>query len=212
MYNASRAATPPLQGASKVFVQRVLEFMVSAAIGLTPFLGKAGVPGFTSILALYPQQLQSSLVPLSSFVMGAAVVATDFFLRGKTPSESRARSMFRRMLLVMGLALMGILTIYTLAVAAVPFNGGESYASFVVGFPPRRHMSELCKKSCEGVSAPECIKRQTGFRTDVVTSCFGETDVALASLAGSICYLTLMGTLAAMIGLGIVTYRRPRSA
>src|SRR5439155_2043187 len=153
-----------------------------------PFLGKAGVPGFSSILALYPQQLQSSLVPLSSFVMGAAVVATDFFLRGKTPSEGRARALFQRMLVLMGLALIGILTIYTLAVAAVPYNGGESYASFVVGFPPHRHMSELCKKSCDGVSAAECIKRQTGFRTDVVTSCFGETDVALASLAGSMCY------------------------
>lgn len=212
MYHAMRVANPPLQGTSKVFVQRVLEFMVSAAIGLAPFLGKTGVPGFTNILALYPQQLQNSLVPLSSFVMGAAVVTTDFFVRGKMPSESRARSLYRRMLVVMGLALTGILVIYSLAVAAVPFNNGENYASFVVGFPPRRYVSELCKKSCDGVSAAECIKRQTGFRTDVVTSCFGENDVALASLAGSVFYLVLMGTLAAMIGLGIVTYRKPGTA
>jgi hypothetical protein len=210
MSSASRTALPPLEGASKVFVQRALEFMVSAAIGLAPLLGKTRVPGFESVLALYPQQLQGSLVPLSSFVMGAAVLTTDFFLRGKVPSEARARALFRRMLSLLGLSLIGILTIYSLAVAAVPYNNGEDHASFVIGFPPQRYASELCRKSCAGISPAECIKRQTGFRTDVVTSCFGQTAVSLAGLVGSICYLTLMGTLAAMIGLGIVTHRRPR--
>jgi hypothetical protein len=111
---------------------------------------------------------------------------------------------------LMGVALVGILSIYSLAVAAVPRNDGVDQVTFVIGFPPQKYASELCRKSCDGISAAECIKRQTGPRADVVTSCFGQTAVALATLAGSLCYLTLMGTLAAMIGLGIVTYRKPR--
>lgn len=198
---------PKLTGTSKLFVQRMLQFFVAVAIGLAPFLGKISVPGFSALLEMFPRQLQNGLLPLSSILMGAIVVTTDFLLAEKPTTRKRARLLLFSFASVAMIGLVGLLITYSRAVAQISIDGGARTATFMVGFPPREYAGDICPTKCAGRSAADCIKSQLSLSTDVITTCFGEDKVSSAGLVYSFLYLCVMGALAAMVSLGILTSR-----
>src|SRR2546428_8882223 len=90
------------------WVRYVLGFGVSVAIGLSPFLGNVGVPGFRPILNLFPQlpnDTRSTIIPLSSFLMGVVAVVVQF-LAYERRIQTRVRGLFVRTLVVAAIAFM----------------------------------------------------------------------------------------------------------
>lgn len=209
--NQKLNAVPKLAGTSKLFVHRILQFFVATAIGLAPFLGKLSVPGFSALLEIFPLQLQSALLPLSSVLMGVIVVTTDFLIEDGPLSRKRSRKIMFSLVAVAGVGLLGLLTVHTLAVAQVSFSGGAHKASFMIGFPPHEYAGPDCPKRCVGLSSEACIEQYLGLEPTLVTTCFGEAKVSSAKLVYALLYLCVMGSLAAMVGVGILAARRKRA-
>src|SRR4051812_25046827 len=78
MTREQQTFSPPTPLAKR-FVRSVLGFGVGVGLGLAPFLGKLGVPGFSALLSLFPEALSAFLIPVSAFLMGMLAAVTQFY-------------------------------------------------------------------------------------------------------------------------------------
>src|SRR5882672_2930175 len=81
------------------FVRWLLGFGVSVSIGLSPYLGKTGIPGFSPLLSLFPLNVPEVAIPLSAFLMGVVAVVVQW-LGNRRLSAQWLNKMFKRWLLV----------------------------------------------------------------------------------------------------------------
>lgn len=175
------------------WVQLVLGFSVSVAVGLAPFLGRLKVPGFTPMLALIPNSLQGIAVPVSAFAMGTVAVLVQWFGAGRS-RQAWTRMWFQRALAICVATLIALVVIEVLAVVRVPVPAVDSTATFAVG------LGHPNKPPCEGLGRIECIKK-LGLDEAIVETYFGETVANLTKLVLVLTYVTLMSSFGIMVGL-----------
>src|ERR1051325_9348800 len=76
---APKAAKPELPTQLiKDWVYYVVGFGAAVGIGLAVWLGKAGVPLFSPLLDIIPNELRPTLIPLSSTLMGVVAVVVQY--------------------------------------------------------------------------------------------------------------------------------------
>src|SRR5262245_2174854 len=80
---------------SRRFVRLASLFGVGVAIGLSPLLGTAAVPGFKSLLSLFPIGMADTLIPTSSFLMGLAALGTYAIVQARDLSRRSISRGFR---------------------------------------------------------------------------------------------------------------------
>lgn len=191
-------------------VKSVLGYGVWVAFGLSPFLGKTKVPGFSALLEMYPYSLAHWLIPASGLLMGMIAIAIDF-LAGRKASKSSERKLtrwFQRTVMTFLASFALLIVLYVLLVTNVEMvaatQGGQpERTSFAVVTGtltvPRQPPGSDCK-CLEGQTAEQCIEN-TSLNMSNVRRCFGPQRVALASIALAALYFTLTGTFVAAVGL-----------
>src|SRR5437016_3481091 len=77
--SGNQNAPPPPPPLARRWIRYLLGFGVSVAIGLAPYLGKVHVPLFSPLLDLIPESLQTTILPLSSALMGIVAVGVQWY-------------------------------------------------------------------------------------------------------------------------------------
>lgn len=188
---------PPTLLANR-FVRYVIGFSVGIVIGLLPFLGLINVPGFNALLSLFPSapiDMRTTIIPLSSFLMGVVAVVLQFNAL-ETLTDKKLRGYFRNTLWIMGLAFVALLVLHTLTVEKKVLDGGRNSVSILLGFsrPPPPECE--CEKV---ISNSQCLD-QISLDPSEIRSCWGDRQINFTNLALSGTYLALTGGFGALIG------------
>ncbi len=182
---------------TRLYIRYVLTFGVGVGIGLAPFLGRAGIPGFSGVLQLFPVGLQRDLVPLSAFLMGSVAVAVQFYSRTYVGYE-RIKKTFRRALMVLALSFLSLVIGYSVLVVSVPVQMAEESVAFVTSV--MRPDSCVCSRN---VSDVQCIQ-QISLNPAAVESCWGSLRVKISKLILRLNYLLVTASFGAIIGILLI--------
>lgn len=184
------------------FVRYLVGFGVAVAVGSAPFLGTLGVPLFTALLDLFPVRLQDRFVALSPFVMGVVAVAVQFYA-GERLGRRTLRRRFRITLILLAVAFVGLISIYTLMIEEVPILGNERSVRYVIGF----ERLERCPCPTEWSDA-RCLA--DSLDPTRIESCWSRGTVRTGELALTLVYLLTIGAFASLIGLLLLAEERRR--
>jgi hypothetical protein len=193
---------------SQQFVEWVVGFGVSAAVGLAPYLGKTHIAGFSSLLSLFPVDVQDKAIPLASCVMGLVAIVIQWY--GDRRCSSRwLREMFTRVLITALTSFSLLLVLYQFVVVSVPTQFGQSSVRYVVGF--KRPADPPCSPPLIKTAA-DCIAKKLTLNPRKVESYFGATQVNVGTLCLLLPYLTFMGSFGLLVGLALLQNRNKRRA
>lgn len=194
----SQSTTPePPTPLAKKLVRYILGFGVGVGLGLAPYLGLMDLPLFKPLLALIPESIQNTVIPLSSALMGTAAVVTEFY-GGEYVTRARLRKLFKRTLLIAIAAFIILIIIHTFVVVTIPILGGKESVSFVVGF------TRPDKSPCSAeISDAACVKLLT-LDTSEIESFWGDKQIRLAKGLLIVIYLLFTGSFGAIIGLIVI--------
>lgn len=195
---ATSGPKPPTS-LGRLFVRYVVGFSVGVAVGVSPFLGRASVPGFDALLSLFPISLQNTTIPLAGFMMGIIAISIQFYYEERPPTTS-IRVMFRRTITIILAAGVLLVITYIFATVTVPIKRGTARESFVTG------IYRLSQCPCGTLSDRECIE-QISLNEAAIAACWGDGQVRVFTLLLTIQYLILTGGFAVLIGLLILRER-----
>ncbi len=202
-------APPPF---AATYARRILEFGVWFAIGLSPFLGKVKIPGFSAIIEMYPSDLQQWLVPVSGLFMGMMAVTIEF-ASGALISARTLTRWFIATVATFALALVLLLTFYQNDVARLQqavrdADGDLTHVTraIVTGTRTMKNVPTDCKCKKDQAAA-DCIAG-TGLNPESIHTCFPGANSATQRLA--LVYLAVTGSFAAAVGLLMLDQRRRR--
>ena len=187
---------PPL---AATWIQYLLGFGVSVAVGLAPYLGKIHVPLFQPMLSFIPPSLQDIAIPVSSAAMGIVAVAVQWFGLERL-STTWLRAKFRQAVFLCVLTLAGLTAIETLAVVRVDVPAVHDHVSFATGF------SYPNDPPCEGIGREACIYRLS-LDESKINPFFGELGVNLTKLILVLTYTVFMSTFGCLVGLAVLKGR-----
>jgi hypothetical protein len=195
---ASQSTTPkPPTPLARKLVRYILGFGVGVGFGLAPYLGLLDLPLFKPLLALIPESIQNTVIPLSSALMGTAAVVTEFY-GGEYVTRARLRRLFKRTLLIAIAAFIVLIVVHSFVVVTIPVLGGKESVSFVVGF------ARPDKPPCSAeISDAACVKLLT-LDTSEIESFWGDKQIRLAKVLLIIIYLLFTGSFGAIIGLIVI--------
>lgn len=177
------------------FVRYLVGFGVGVALGLAPFLGTVGVPGFEPLADLLPLTLQGRVAALSPLVMGALAVTVQFS-SGRRHGVRRLRRRFAVALGVLAAGFLLLVVLQSFFVREVDIRGGERTVRYAVGGTPRPETCECPPR----LSDRECIA-QLSLDPARVETCWGTGPTRLSELALTLGYLLVIGSFGALIGL-----------
>lgn len=192
-------ALPRIPSPALKWVRLVVAFGVSVSIGLAPFLGTVGVPGFHSLLSLFPElpfDTTKTVIPLAAFLMGIVAVGVQFYASNR-PEWSRLGIVFKRVMLLIAGALLILLIVHVMSVEQVQVETPESSESISVLLGVSR--PETCKECEPAMSNRECLEYTT-LSPARILSCWSEPQIRLTFLALALAYLVLMSAFGALVG------------
>jgi hypothetical protein len=178
----------------KDWVYYVLGFGAAVGIGLAVWLGKAGVPLFSPLLDIIPNELRPTLIPLSSALMGIVAVVVQYY----ADKRGNADRLFAWALALTVAAFIALVIVRTKLVAPVETTPGKRVTFLVCLAVPQ-------KAPCVGIGKSECIERLT-FNRSYIRSFFGDSCLENAELGVEAAYLAFMACFGLMVG--IVVARR----
>jgi hypothetical protein len=184
----------PPTSLSRRFVRYLVGFGVGVTLGLAPFLGTVGVPGFVPLVDLLPLNLQERVAALAPIVMGVLAVVVQFGSAVRT-SQRRLRRRFAITLAVLGGGFVLLVVLQALLVQEVDILGGEKTVRYAVWLnrpdtcdcPPR-------------LSHRECIA-QLSLDPARVETCWGTGPTRMSELALTLGYLLVIGGFGGLVGL-----------
>jgi hypothetical protein len=175
------------------FVIYVGGFSVVVGVGLAPFLGKVKVKGFAPLLELFPLQLRSVLIPLSTFLM-SLIAAGVQFNAGERVAARRIRRLFRGGLVAMVLGLLLFTALY-FEFVRFPSFGGAGFVAVIVS--ASRNPGCGCP---QGIGDEACIQLLS-VAPEAIASCWGGPSLRHRELELGVAYLCLTGGFACLVGL-----------
>lgn len=187
---------PPL---AATWVQYLLGFGVSIAVGLAPYLGKIHVPLFQPMLSFIPLSLQDVAIPVSSAAMGLVAVAVQWF-GSERLSTTWLRAKFRQAVFLCVLTLAALTAIEILAIVRVDVPAVHDHVSFATGF------SYPNDPPCEGLGREGCIHKLS-LDESKINPFFGELGVNLTKLLLVLTYTVFMSTFGCLVGLAVLKGR-----
>ncbi|MEO8627105.1 MAG: hypothetical protein ABI612_03265 [Betaproteobacteria bacterium] len=202
----AKSPTADLPPAAQKYVRYVIAFGVSLAVGLAPLLGKLRIPGFSSLLALYPVNLADTIIPFAALLMALPAIAVQFYA-GDRIARAVLHRWFVRTTLLTGVLLFSVLAAYLFFVVQVPFDGGKGQAAYAIGL--HQQPDSVCLEHKKSLS--RCIAEELTFNPAQVEAVFPENEIRLVKLLLSMGYLALMGCFGTLIGLLVLREGARRS-
>lgn len=179
------------------WTRMMLAFGISISLGMAPLLGYVQIPGFVSLLALfpiYPFDFTKQLVAVTSLLMGLIALLVQYFQH-----ERASRAKRNRWFLKISTALVTCL----LLIFAIYLFNVEQVGSFniLIGW------SEPQCIQCSGITRSECIERITATTADV-DRCFGSSRVRGAAFVLAFLYMATLSLLGTLVGLLVLRERK----
>lgn len=187
---------PPTPLAQKL-VRYILGFGVGVGIGLAPYLGLLNLPLFKPLLALIPESIQNTVIPLSSALMGTVAVVVEYY-GGEHVTRAGLRRLFKRTLFTAGGTFIILIILHTWVVVTIPILGGKEWVSVVVGFT--RPIKAPCPAD---ISDAACVELLTLDITEI-ESFWGDRQIRVAKGLLIVTYLAFTGSFGAIIGLTLI--------
>lgn len=197
----------PLTSLGNRYLRYLLSFGVTLAIGLAPLLGRAHVPLFTSIMEVFPLDLQGGLIPFASFVMTLPAVGVQFFAGEAIASRTVNRAFAITFLILVPLTL-ALYVVYSYAVVRVPIEGGRGTAAYIVG----NDFVQDCPCKARGLRIASCIGIAISANPAQVSDCYPANEINLRRSILATLYLLVMLSFGALIGLLILKEQLRRSS
>lgn len=198
---------------TRKLVGYILGFGVSVAIGLAPYIGKLKVPGFSSLLELIPDVLHSSILPLSSALMGLVAVVIQWY-GSERLSRQWLRGTFRRTLILTITSFIILFIIHNFVVQKVSYDGGTT--TLLIGFVRNDpvcdkntpNYEECINNTCSSnMSNDKCIGERVGISQENVEAYWGDFQIRMARIALLLPYLVFTGSFGLLIGLLLLKER-----
>jgi hypothetical protein len=176
---------------------------VSVGVGLAPYLGKLHIPLFSPLLDLIPESLQSTILPLSSALMGIVAVGVQWYGGGHL-TERWLRRAFTAMFLLTIVLFVILAIVHKRVVAVVPYSGGAHFKSFTVGFQRPN------KPPCDNLAPAACISDHLTFNPIRIETYFGADPIFYGETALELSYLMFMGSFSTLVGILLLRDERSK--
>jgi hypothetical protein len=173
----------------------MLTFGVAVAVGLLPLFGRTRIRGFSSVLDLFPEDLQFTTIPLASLLMGTVALVLRLSLFSKPASLRRgSRRWLRRSLTAFVFSFVALVIVYSLFVVRIRDPYTNSVDAVVIG------VTKMPNAPCVGLTATEYLGGAGPWPT-AVGRCWGDFQPRLVSLMLSLLYMAMMTGFAALVSL-----------
>jgi len=186
------------------FLQYLLAFVISVGVGTAPLWGGGKIPGYQSILDVFPQELQD-VIPWASILMSITAVGVQFASR-----ELLGRRRIKRAFWTTFFALIVLVpvsyAVYKAFVIRINVPGADTKVAYLVGSTPL----PSCECAKRGLDIRECIGYQISVNPDDVSACFPREQMSTRASILSGLYMLLMFALAILIGLLVLQVLRPK--
>jgi len=193
-----RPKLPGLTPTTAKYLRYLVSFVVTFGVGTSPLWGGGVIPGFTSILDMFPQDLRD-VIPWVSLLMSVPAVAVQFFSTDRRQPR-RLRRAFGGALLALTVLILTTYVVYKVFVIRIYIPAADTKVAYLVGANPRPN----CECAKRGLEIRECIGFAISVNPDDVSACFPRQEIAVRSAVLSVLYMLLMMSLGVLIGLLIL--------
>jgi hypothetical protein len=200
----ARSRLPPLPPVALKFLQYFLAFVISIGVGTAPIWGGGKIPGYQSILDVFPQELQD-VIPWASILMSITAVGVQFASR-ELLGRRRIRRAFWATFVALVVLVPASYTVYKAFVIRINVPGADTKVTYLVGATPL----PSCECARRGLEIRECIGRQISVNPDDVSACFPREQISTRASILSGMYMLLMLALAMLIGLLVLQVLTPK--
>jgi hypothetical protein len=176
------------------WIRAVVSFGVGVTIGLAPFLGLVNIPPFTALLAMIPESLRPTTIPIAAALMGTIAVAVQWY-GGESVSRSWLKKRFGIALAAAIISVFAFMFVQSTYVVTVRAEGGKVTHTFVVGL--------VRQPACQcppGSGDARCIDG-LGCDESAVEECWGDRAVRQARNFLRSSYLVATCSFAILVGL-----------
>src|SRR4051794_6052468 len=184
-------------------VQYLLAFLISVGVGTAPLWGGGKIPGYQSILDVFPQDLQD-VIPWASVLMSITAVGVQFASRDLL-GRRRIKRAFWATFITLIILVPTSYAVYKVFVIRVNVPGAGTKVAYLVGSTPL----PSCECAKHGLEIRECIGRQISVNPDDVSACFPGEQMSMRASILSGLYMLLMLALAILIGLLVLQGLKP---
>jgi lysylphosphatidylglycerol synthetase-like protein (DUF2156 family) len=194
----------PLRGVASKFVRSLLAFVISVGVGTSPLWGGGKIPGYQSILDVFPQDLQD-VIPWASILMSITAVGVQFASR-ELLGRRRIKRAFWATFCALIVLVLASYPVYKAFVVRINVPGAGSKVAYLVGSTPL----PSCECAKRGLEIRECIGREISVNPDDVSACFPREQISTRASILSGLYMLLMLALAMLIGLLVLQLPKPK--
>lgn len=187
-----KAVVPLPEGTSRRLVSMILGFGVGVGLAAALFLGAKRIPGFEPLIAIFPEEHQTLLIPFSSLLIGLVALAIEFYA-GEAIARRSIRKSFGMLLLIVITSILTLLVTYVLFVRKVYNPIVEAYEMEIIGWS--RLPPPFC--NCPPGNDVECIE---GISYNIET-CWSGRSIIMVKLALFFSYLIAIEGFAVLAGL-----------
>jgi hypothetical protein len=199
----ARFRLPSLSPVAAKFLRYLVAFVVTLGVGSSALWGGGRIPGFQTILDLYPKDLQD-VIPWASLLMSITAVGVQF-----VSIDSMPRRHLRRAFIATGLALVLLVfasyAVYRRFVVRIEIPAANTKVAYLVGSTPLPN----CECAKRGLEIRQCIGFAISANPDDVAACFPREEISTRATILSGVYMLLMLALGALIGLLVLREMSP---
>lgn len=177
------------------FLQYLLAFVISIGVGTAPLWGGGKIPGYQSILDVFPQDLQD-VIPWASILMSMTAVGVQFASRDLL-GRRRIKRAFWTAFFALIVLVFASYAVYKKFVIRIDIPGAGTKVAYLVGSTPL----PSCECAKRGLEIRECIGREISVNPDDVAACFPREQISTRASILSGLYMLVMLVLAMLIGL-----------
>ena len=199
----ARFRLPLLPPVARKFLQYLLAFVISIGAGTAPLWGGGKIPGYHSILDVFPQDLQD-VIPWASILMSITAVGVQFASRDLL-GRRRIKRAFWATFLALIVLVPASYAVYKVFVIRIDVPGAGTKVAYLVGSTPL----PSCACAKRGLEIRECIGREISVNPDDVSACFPREQISTRASILSGLYMLLMFALAILIGLLVLQVVKP---
>jgi len=202
----ARFKVPPLPPVARKFLQYLLAFVISVGAGTAPLWGGGKIPGYQSILDVFPQDLQD-VIPWASILMSITAVGVQFASR-ELLGTRWIKGIFWTTFFILIVLVPASYSVYKAFVVRINVPGAGAKVAYLVGSTPLPG----CACAKRGLEIRECIGKEISVNPDDVTACFPRDQISTRASILSGLYMLLMFALAVLIGLLVLQVMTPQES
>lgn len=188
---------------ARKFLQYLLSFILTLGVGFAP-LWLSKVPGFRTILDVFPVDLQD-VIPWASVLMTGIAVCVQFFAGDGLEARRLKTGFVVTFALLVGLTF-ALYVKYKATVIRLQVPGANAKVAYLVGST----LLPKCQCTKMNLEIRECIGTAISANPDDVAACYPREEIAARATTLSMLYLGVMFSLGLLIGLLVLKESVPK--